>query len=64
MVAVLPPGQVMVDVEGLSLKPNELTRLRHPHVGGVILFARNFESREQLMQLCAEIHAARSERLS
>lgn len=63
MVAVLPPGQVMVDVEGLSLEPHEVARLRHPHVGGVILFARNFESRTQLTQLCAEIHAARDEPL-
>jgi beta-N-acetylhexosaminidase len=32
-------------------------------VGGVILFAANFHSREQLGQLCADIHALRAPRL-
>ena len=53
------PGPVMLDVAGLTLTPDETTRLRHPHVGGVILFARNFESRAQLTALTAAIHAAR-----
>ena len=60
---VQPPGPVMVDVAGLSLTKAEKRRLRHPLVGGVILFARNFESREQLTQLTAAIHAARAEPL-
>ncbi|MBC7204104.1 MAG: beta-N-acetylhexosaminidase [Pusillimonas sp.] len=63
MVAVLPPGQVMVDIEGFNLASHEIQRLRHPLVGGVILFARNFDSRNQLADLCAEIHAARNEPL-
>lgn len=53
------PGPVMVDLEGLTLAEHELIRLRHPQVGGVILFARNFSGREQLAELCAAIHAAR-----
>lgn len=53
----------MLDVEGLRLQAHEIQRLRHPLVGGVILFARNFESREQLTALCAEIHACRQEPL-
>src|SRR5690606_19897213 len=32
---------------------------RHPLVGGVILFARNFESRRQLCALTRKIHRAR-----
>ncbi|MGB6242049.1 MAG: beta-N-acetylhexosaminidase [Castellaniella sp.] len=59
----LPPGPVMVDVAGLELTTEELARLRHPQVGGVILFARNFADREQLTALCAAIHAARQEPL-
>ena len=55
----LPPGPVIVDVAGTVLTPTEAERLRHPLVGGVILFARNFESRAQLTRLTADIHAAR-----
>lgn len=49
----------MVDVAGHRLTAAEKKRLQHPLVGGVILFARNFSSRQQLQQLCAEIHAVR-----
>lgn len=58
--SVSPRGPVVVDVAGTSLAPHERERLRHPLVGGVILFRRNFESREQLARLCGEIHALRS----
>lgn len=59
----LPPGPVMVDVQGLQLTQQEKARLRHPLVGAVILFARNYESPEQLQALTQEIHEARSEPL-
>ncbi len=59
----LAPGNVMVDVAGLTLTPAEAERLRHPLVGGVILFARNFADRAQLTALTASIHAARAEPL-
>jgi beta-N-acetylhexosaminidase len=52
-------GPVVVDVEGVALSDAERARLRHPLVGMVILFARNFESVAQLQALCASIHALR-----
>lgn len=56
-------GPVMLDVEGLALNDDDRRRLSHPMVGGVILFARNFQSPEQLAALTAEIHALRTPRL-
>jgi beta-N-acetylhexosaminidase len=56
---MIPLGPVIVDVAGLELTAHETERLRHPLVGGVILFARNFASRKQLARLTAAIHAVR-----
>lgn len=49
----------MVDVAGPVLTDAERERLRHPLVGAVILFARNFTDRATLCRLTADIHAAR-----
>jgi beta-N-acetylhexosaminidase len=49
----------MLDIEGLSLSPADRDILREPAVGGVILFARNYESAEQVTDLVAEIRALR-----
>ena len=56
-------GAVMFDVAGLELSPEERERLRHPSAGGVILFARNFESARQLRALTAAIRTERKELL-
>lgn len=61
--AILPLGPVFVDVLGCTLTPRERMRLLHPQVGGVILFARNYQDRAQLSALTHEIHALRQPRL-
>jgi beta-N-acetylhexosaminidase len=53
----------MMDVAGVSLDETDRDILRHPLVGGVILFARNFASGAQLSALTKEIHALKSPRL-
>ena len=53
-------GPVMLDVVGTTLTDDDRKRLTHPLTGGVILFARNFQSPGQLMALTAEIHALRT----
>ncbi|HWA11935.1 MAG TPA: beta-N-acetylhexosaminidase [Burkholderiales bacterium] len=52
-------GCVMADLPGRSLTDEDRRRLTHPQVGGVILFARNYESPQQVTALCAEIRALR-----
>ena len=56
----LPLGPLMIDIAGLALSERDRQRLSHPLVGGLILFARNFESPAQLKQLTQEVHALRS----
>ena len=48
---------VMTDVIGLKLTEEDVRRIRHPLTGGVILFARNYQNREQLTALTAAIKA-------
>jgi len=56
-------GPVVVDIAGTRLNATDREHLMHPNVGMVILFARNFESPEQLKALTQEIHAVRSPKL-
>ncbi len=49
----------MLDPVGTTLSDEDVRRLRHPAVGGVILFARNYESPEQLAALTDDIRALR-----
>ncbi len=55
----VPLGPLMLDVEGVSLTDADRRRLNHPAVGGVILFSRNYETPQQVTELCREIHGMR-----
>jgi beta-N-acetylhexosaminidase len=55
----LPPGPVVVDILGTLLTDEDRERIRHPAAGAVILFARNYESPEQLALLCEDIERQR-----
>jgi beta-N-acetylhexosaminidase len=46
---------VVFSIEGTELTEQEKNFVKHPLAGGVILFARNFVSRNQLTQLCQSI---------
>lgn len=56
----LPHGPLMIDIVGLQLSDLDRERLSHPLVGGLILFARNYQSPQQLSELTSEVHALRS----
>jgi beta-N-acetylhexosaminidase len=54
-----PHAPVVLDIAGLALDTDDRRRLEHPLTGGLILFARNWQSRLQLTELTAEIKAIR-----
>jgi beta-N-acetylhexosaminidase len=55
------PGPVVLDVVGKALTADDERRIAHPLTGGVILFARNFESRAQLVALTRAIREVRDD---
>jgi beta-N-acetylhexosaminidase len=57
------PGPVMLDVVGKTLSADDKRRLAHPMTGGVILFARHYESRAQLIALTEAIRTVREDLL-
>ncbi|MDR0274874.1 MAG: beta-N-acetylhexosaminidase [Burkholderiaceae bacterium] len=54
---------LVIDIAGPLLTADDRRRLAHPLVGGVILFDRNWESREQLTELCTRMHRLRPDLL-
>ncbi|MGN6666037.1 MAG: beta-N-acetylhexosaminidase [Trinickia sp.] len=58
-----PAGPVMLDVMGQVLTDDDVRRLSHPMTGGVILFARHYENRGQLLALTDAIRDVREDLL-
>jgi beta-N-acetylhexosaminidase len=54
---------LIIDIAGLTLSKVDKQRLKHPLVGGLILFARNWQSRQQLTDLCRSIKKVRQDLL-
>lgn len=54
-------GALMLDLTGLELEQEEKELLRHPHVGGLIFFARNYTGPEQIQALVRSIREIRPE---
>ncbi len=50
---------VVLDIAGTALTKSDRQRLQHPLTGGLILFARNWESRRQLTELTSQIKKTR-----
>lgn len=47
---------LITDIQGPELNPIERNWLSNPHLGGIILFTRHFQSYQQLKNLVAEIN--------
>ena len=45
----------MISIEGITLSSSDKDLIRNRHVGGIILFTRNFHSQPQIEELCSEI---------
>jgi beta-N-acetylhexosaminidase len=52
-------GRLMTSLEGTSLTIEDKKLLSNKHVGGIILFSKNFESQPQIQSLCSEIKAVK-----
>jgi len=56
------PGQLLfVGFDGTEVPPPLCQRIAEGRVGGVVLFARNIDSPEQVFRLCRDLHAAAPE---
>ena len=55
----LPLGPLLIDLEAGVLTAREISLLTHPLVGGIILFARNYQSPRQLAELVGSIRNIR-----
>ena len=54
---------LILDIAGTALTATDRRRLAHPLTGGVILFARNWQNRAQLLELTSAIKAVRDDLL-
>jgi len=58
-----PSSPVILDIAGTTLNADDRRRLQHPLTGGLILFGRNWQDRQQLTALLAEVKALREDLL-
>jgi beta-N-acetylhexosaminidase len=58
-----PHAPLLIDIAGLTLSADDQRRLAHPWVGGLILFARNWQNRTQLAALCQSVKKIRPDLL-
>ena len=56
----MPLGPIFVSVEGKTLTPGDQKILSHDLVGGVVLFSRNYENKDQLRFLIKSIKSLKS----
>ncbi len=59
----IPLGPIMTSIEGVELTAEDRELLRHPLVGGVVFFAKNFTDQTQIAELSRQIKALRSPEL-
>jgi beta-N-acetylhexosaminidase len=50
-------GRLMIDIEGFNLTNEDKSILSSKHIGGLILFSRNFDSYNQLCNLIKEVRS-------
>jgi beta-N-acetylhexosaminidase len=62
-IRTMPHAPLIVDIAGTALTGDDCRRLAHPLVGGLVLFARNWENRAQLTALCAAVKRLRPDLL-
>ncbi len=50
-------GRLMIDINGYNLSNEDKILLSSKHIGGLILFSRNFNSYDQLYNLIKDVHS-------
>ena len=56
-------GRIIIDISGFELTRPDRVRILNSNCAGVILFARNFDNKDQLKQLIRQINAVKEEPL-
>ena len=54
-------NNLFIDIESTSIGQNDIKRITHPLVAGVILFSRNFVNSDQLKQLIKDIRSLKKD---
>ena len=56
-------GRLMTSLEGTSLTYKEKELILNKHIGGIILFSKNFESQSQIHSLCLDIKSVKQNKI-